>query len=148
MKTLLEHMQAYHGRCDQLYADVENYLLDEQIEEGLKSIKSFLKEMERHFQMEETVLYPTFEEISGVRQGPNQMMRMEYQQMRNLLTRMSEAVSNGDPEEILEVGETMMILMQQHNVKEEGILNPMADQHLASYWEELIERMDAVAIQA
>ena len=37
---------------------------------------------------------------------------MEHQQMRNLLARMSEAVSNGDPEEILEVGETMMILMQ------------------------------------
>ncbi len=55
MKTLLEHMQAHHGRCDQLYADGENFLLDEQIEEGLESIKSFLNEMERHFQMEETV---------------------------------------------------------------------------------------------
>ena len=81
-------------------------------------------------------------------QGPTQVMRMEHQQMRNLLARMSEAVSNGDPEEILEVGETMMILMQQHNVKEEGILYPMVDQHLASYREELIERMDAVAIPA
>ena len=148
MKTLLEHMQAHHGRCDQLYADGENFLLDEQIEEGLESIKSFLNEMERHFQMEETVLFPTFEEISGMRQGPTQVMRMEHQQMRNLLARMSEAVSSGDREEILEVGETMMILMQQHNVKEKGILYPMADQHLASYREELIERMDAVAIPA
>ncbi len=104
--------------------------------------------MERHFQMEETVLFPTFVEISGMLQGPTQVMRMEHQQMRNLLARMSEAVSNGDPEEILEVGETMMILMQQHNVKEEGIFYPMADQHLASYQEELIERMDAVAIPA
>ena len=58
MKTLLEHMQAHHRRCDQLYADGENFLLDEQIEEGLESIKSFLNEMERHFQMEETVLFP------------------------------------------------------------------------------------------
>ena len=95
MKTLLEHMQAHHGRCDQLYADGENFLLDEQIEEGLESIKSFLNEMERHFQMEETVLFPTFEEISGMRHGPTQVMRMEHQQMRNLLARMSEAVSNG-----------------------------------------------------
>jgi len=117
MKTLLEHMQVHHGRCDQLYADGENFLLDEQLEEGLESIKSFLNEMERHFQMEETVLFPTFEEISGIRQGPNQVMQMENQQMRNLLVRMSEAVSIGDREEILEVGETMMILMQQHNVK-------------------------------
>ena len=148
MKTLLEHMQTHHARCDQFYADGENFLLDEQIEECLESIKSFLNEMERHFQMEETVLFPTFEEISGMRQGPTQVMRMEHQQMRNLLARMSEALSNGDREEILEVGETMMILMQQHNVKEEGILYPMVDHHLASYWEELIERMDAVAIPA
>ena len=68
-----------------------------------------------------------------MRQGPTKVMRMEHQQMRNLLARMSEAVSSGDGEEILEVGETMMILMQQHNVKKEGILYPMADQHLASY---------------
>ena len=148
MKTLLEHMQANHGRCDQLYADGENFLLDEQIEEGLESIQSFLNEMARHFQMEETVLFPTFEEISGMRQGPTLVMRMEHQQMRNLLARMAEAGSSGDREEILEVGETMMILMQQHNVKEEGILYPMADQQLASYREELIERMDAVAIPA
>ena len=78
MKTQLEHMQAHHGRCDQLYADGENFLLDEQIEEGLESIKSFLNEMERHFQMEETVLFPTFEEISGMCQGPTQVMRMEH----------------------------------------------------------------------
>ena len=148
MKTLLEHMQTHHGRCDQFYADGENFLLDEKIEEGLESIKSFLNEMERHFQMEETVLFPNFEEISGMRQGPTQVMRMEHQQMRNVLARMSEAVSSGDREEILEVGKTMMILMQQHNVKEEGILYPMAEQHLASYREELIERMDAVAIPA
>ena len=148
MKTLLEHMQAHHDRYDQLYADGENFLLDEKIEEGLASIKSFMNEMDRHFQMEETVLFPTFEEISGMRQGPTQVMRMEHQQMRNLLARMSEAVSSGNREEILEVGETMMILIQQHNVKEEGILYPMADQHLASYREELIERMDAVAIPA
>ena len=94
------------------------------------------------------MLFPTFEEISGMRQGPTQVMRMEHQQMRNLLARMSEAVSSGNQKEILEFCETMMILMQQHKVKEEGILYPMADQHLASYREELIEPMDAVAIPA
>ena len=61
---------------------------------------------------------------------------------------MPEAVSSEDREEIMEVGETMIILMQQHSMKEEGIPYPVADQHLASYREELIERMDAVAIPA
>ena len=81
MKTLLEHIQAHYGRCDQLYADGENFLLDEQIEEDQELIKSFLNEMERHFQMEETVLFQTFEEISGMRHGPTQVIRIENQQM-------------------------------------------------------------------
>ena len=126
MKTLLEHMQAHHGRCDQLYADGENFLLDEKIEEGLESIKSFLNEMERHFQMEETVLFPTFEEISYA-SGANPGDANGTSADAKTSGKMSESVSNGDPEEILEVCETMMILMQQHNVKEEGILYPMAD---------------------
>ena len=125
MKTLLEFMQIHHGQCDQLYADGENSLLDEQMEEGVGQITIFLSEMERHFLMEETVLFPTFEDISGMRQGPTQVMRMEHQQIRNLLARMSDAVTRMDRDEILEVGETLLILMQQHNMKEEGILYPM-----------------------
>ena len=115
MKTLLEFMQIHHGQCDQLYADGENSLLDEQMEEGVGQITTFLSEMERHFLMEETVLFPTFEDISGMRQGPTQVMRMEHQQIRNLLARMSDAVTRMDRDEILEVGETLLILMQQHN---------------------------------
>ena len=70
MKTLLEHMQAHHGRCDQLYADGENFLLDEQLEEGLESIKSFLNEMERHFQMEETSFRPSKKSAACVKAQP------------------------------------------------------------------------------
>ena len=39
MKTLLEHMQAHHGRCDQLYADGENFLLDEKIGDPSKFVE-------------------------------------------------------------------------------------------------------------
>ncbi|HJL87576.1 MAG: hemerythrin domain-containing protein [SAR324 cluster bacterium] len=148
MKTLLEFMQIHHGQCDQLYADGENSLLDEQMEEGVGQITIFLSEMERHFLMEETVLFPTFEDISGMRQGPTQVMRMEHQQIRNLLARMSDAVTRMDRDEILEVGETLLILMQQHNMKEEGILYPMVDQHLAPYREELMDRMNNVVVSA
>ena len=45
MKTLLEFMQIHHGQCDQLYADGENSLLDEQMEEGVGQITIFLSEM-------------------------------------------------------------------------------------------------------
>lgn len=148
VKTLFEFMQTHHGQCDQLYADGENSLLDEQVEEGLGRITSFISEIERHFLMEETVLFPTFEEIIGMRQGPTQVMRMEHQQMRSLLARMSDAVTRMDRDEILEVGETLLILMQQHNMKEEGILYPMIDQQLGPYREELMNRPNNVVVPA
>ena len=36
--------------------------------------------------------------------------------------------------------------MQQHNMKEEGILYPMADQHQAAQEDELLGRMEAVPV--
>ena len=41
MKTLLEFMQIHHGQCDQLYADGENFLLYEQMEEGVRADPNF-----------------------------------------------------------------------------------------------------------
>ena len=57
----LNIMKAHHGQCDQLYANGENFLIDENIEDGLAQIRSFLSAMERHFLMEKTILFPTFE---------------------------------------------------------------------------------------
>ena len=126
----------------------KTHCLMSKVEEGVGQISTFLSEMERHFLMEETVLFPTFEDISGMRQGPTQVMRMEHPQMRSLLARMSDAVTRMDRDEILEVGETLLILMQQHNMKEEGILYPMVDQHLGPYREELMDRMNDVVVSA
>ena len=141
-------MQIHHGQCDQLYADGENSLLDEQLEEGVGQITTFLFKMEQHFLMEETALFPTFEGISGMRQGPTHVMRMGHHQVRRLLARMSDAVTRMDRDEILEIGETLLILMQQHNMKGEGILYPMVDQYLGPYREELLDRMNDVVVSA
>ena len=55
-------------------------------------------------------------------QGPTQMMRMEHQQMRGVMTAIEDAIIHGEKEPVLENGETLLIQMQQHNMKEEGIL--------------------------
>ena len=77
--------------------------------------------------MEESVLLPTFEDIRGMRQGPTKVIRMEHQQIKNLQTSMSNTVTRMDQDQILEIGETLLIQMQQHNMKEEGILYSMVD---------------------
>ena len=39
------------------------------------------------------------------------------------------------------IAETLLIMMQQHNMKEENILYPMCDQHLAEEAEELVQQL-------
>lgn len=63
--------------------------------------------------------------------GPSQVMRFEHAQMRDLLARMEQAAARHDGDEFSGLAETLLILMQQHNMKEENILYPMCERTLA-----------------
>ena len=70
---------------------------------------------------------PTFETITGSSEGPTRVMRHEHDQVRGLLGKMAEAVENEDSDAYLSMAESMMILLQQHNMKEEQMLYAMCD---------------------
>lgn len=75
-------------------------------------------------------MFPAFEAATGMTQGPTQVMRMEHRQMRGLMAQMQQAWAERDGEAFAGAAETLLILMQQHNMKEENILYPMCDQHV------------------
>ena len=77
-------------------------------------------------------------------QGPTAVMRMEHEQMRSLLSQLTEAVSRQDGPRFLGLSETLMVLMQQHNMKEEQMLYPMCDRALADT-ASIIARIEAVS---
>jgi hemerythrin-like domain-containing protein len=52
-------------------------------------------------------------------------MKMEHEQMRGLIANIGGLVTAKDKDEVLGEAETLLILMQQHNMKEEQILYPM-----------------------
>ncbi|MBF0275310.1 MAG: hemerythrin domain-containing protein [Nitrospinae bacterium] len=130
-----------HKRCDELYADGEAAGLDGNWEEGGKILSGFVTGMLHHFNMEEKVFFPAFEEETGMTEGPTTVMRMEHEQMRELLGQMKECISSGDYTRVLSIGETLLILMQQHNMKEEQMLYPMADMHISEMVEGLLKKM-------
>jgi hypothetical protein len=68
-------------------------------------------------------------------------MRLEHEQMRQLLGPLQHAAGGRDEAEYLAVSETLLLLMQQHNTKEEGILYPMADRILAASSPRILNRM-------
>ncbi|HRE17880.1 MAG TPA: hemerythrin domain-containing protein, partial [Rhodocyclaceae bacterium] len=75
--------------------------------------------------------FPAFEERSGMRFGPTEIMRQEHDRMRDLMMVAAQALTIGELDAYCEEIEMMVILMQQHNMKEEHILYPMCDRHFA-----------------
>ena len=126
-ESITSFMTADHQHCDHLFAKAE-----EAIEQQNPSLmEQFLVEMARHFRLEEDLLFGAFEEETGMHgSGPTEMMRIEHKQMRALMTQIEGAISVKDFEKVRRAGETLLILMQQHNLKEENMLYQMMDMHL------------------
>lgn len=144
MTRITDTMGGDHHRCDLIFAEAEASVSDSNWDVGTAQFNEFHTAMEHHFSMEEDVLFPTFEEASGMTMGPTQMMRMEHTQMRQLFSDMVQAVEKQDKDEYLGLSETLMMIMQQHNMKEEQMLYPMTDRTLGGDVDEVIEKMNAV----
>jgi len=132
-----------HRDCDARWVDVEELLDTAGTEAAHSAWQKFDAGMRRHLQMEEEVLFPAFDSRSGMGGGgPTAMMRMEHQQMRGLLDQIGEAMAAGDAQEAMDIGDTLLMLIQQHNVKEEGMLYPMAENMLAGEWAGLAAKLE------
>ena len=133
MTGLAEFFTHDHRACDTLWAAVEST-----VDAGspvATAFQEFDTAMRRHLDWEEQVIFPAFESATGMTGGPTAVMRAEHTQMRGLLDQMKAAES--DPELLVDIGDTLLMLIQQHNMKEEQILYPMADRTLAGAWEQL-----------
>ena len=132
MTALTHPLKRHHKHCDDLFADAEAAVAARNWPVALSLTSRFANELETHFRTEEETLFPAFESATGMTAGPTQMMRYEHAQMRDLLAQMHTALEAKDGNAFSGAAETLLILMQQHNMKEENILYPMCDQHLLS----------------
>ena len=133
-----EFFSTDHRECDAVWAALEAAGSDVTRQTALW--KEFDARMRRHFAMEEEVLFPAIEEATGMRGGPTAVMRHEHEQMRGLLAEMGRRAEAGDFDGVIDQGDTLLMLIQQHNAKEEGVLYPIAERALAASWPALAER--------
>ena len=130
MTSIRDFMSDDHRRCDDIFAAIEHALGNAQPAEARAAFARFRSAMLAHFDSEESTLFPAFEARTGISMGPTQVMRMEHVQMRSLLDDAGEALEAGNTDDYFGIAETLLIMMQQHNTKEENMLYPMCDQHL------------------
>jgi len=130
MTSIVDFMTQDHRHCDDSYAAAEEKVAAGRWDEAGQSWTRFRDALETHLKREEDFLFPAFEAQTGNSQGPTAVMRIEHEQMRSLVSEMDEAIVARDADTFLGLAETLMILTQQHNMKEEQILYPMSDQVL------------------
>lgn len=128
--SIAKHLTAEHRSCDQRIAALERAMETDDWNAITAAWQAFADDLLRHFAVEEQTLFPAFEAKSGITQGPTRVMRMEHDQMRELLAAGNDAISTQDAENLSGVVETLLIMNQQHNLKEENVLYPMCDQLL------------------
>jgi len=130
MSSIPEYMTAKHRECDEFFSEAETAVADNNWGLALEKWQLFASELTEHLTQEEETLFPKFEQATGMTSGPTQVMRMEHQQMRALVQDLDNALAAKEKDEYLGLSETLMVMMQQHNMKEEMMLYPMMAQHL------------------
>ncbi len=132
-----------HQQCDDQYALAEARVVGNQWELAASDFAAFRGMLEHHLGMEEQVMFPALEQAMGHSGGPTGVMRAEHVHMRDLVQGMADAIAARSGDDFFNHADTLRMLMRQHNLKEEGILYPMADRFLDQRMPELLEQMRA-----
>ena len=142
MTSIHSLMTDDHRHCDDLFAEAEMAIGKNNLDAARAAFAHFRSAMLAHFACEEKTLFPSFEAKTGMSMGPTQVMRMEHVQLRALFDDAAQALDAGDTDDYLGIADTLLIMMQQHNMKEENILYPMCDQHLSGELPVLLEQLE------
>ncbi len=132
MASIQEFMTQHHKTCDNLLVEAEAVLANKDWSAFAELWRQFEKETLHHFDLEEQILFPAFEEQTGMTAGPTMVMRHEHAQIKTMFEQMALAIEQQDIERAMGSSESIMIFIQQHNMKEEQILYPMTDSHLSN----------------
>ena len=141
MHEISELMTKDHRSCDDFLAAVEKAVADQDWYLAQAEFPRLRDALLNHFEAEESILFQLFEKRTGMYQGPTQVMRGEHVQMRQLLAAAEAALAEREADDYNGNAETLLIMMQQHNVKEENILYPMCDQQLADQLDALLPEL-------
>lgn len=135
-----------HHTIDGMFAEAEAAVGRADFAAASSEFARFREATERHFSAEEEIVFPAYEGKTGDRSGPTEIMRREHQMMRELLVKMDAALAQQQAQQYLGLSETLLMLLQQHNIKEENILYPMIDQALGPEQQTILAKLQATGV--
>jgi len=143
MENISTALTREHRACDGLINIFEESVTQQHWDDAGNLFSDFAAGMERHLSKEEEVLFPAMEKKTGPGMGPVQVMRREHDDIRRLFSEIREDITKRQTEHCLGLTDALLMLIQQHNLKEENILYAMADQILAGEQDEILAQFIA-----
>lgn len=128
--TVTGYLSADHDRLDELLVGVDGLVAGGQFEDAGRVLGSFAAGLLRHIRLEDEILFPTFERLTGMTGGPTVVMREEHRAIERHLEAAVAAVGERDAPGYTAAREALLEVLGEHNEKEEAIIYPMTDGHL------------------
>jgi regulator of cell morphogenesis and NO signaling len=126
-KTISEFYEQDHDRLDELFKTFQK-LKRSDFAKAKEAFKAFKFGLQRHIVWEEGVLFPLWEEKTGMSEGgPTFVMRAEHRQIGQQLEAIHGKVADQNPDSDQEE-QALLDLLGSHNMKEERVLYPAIDQ--------------------
>ena len=141
MNEIMNFMGNDHDRLDGIFREFQ-ILKNKDLSKAKNLFSDFKSGLERHIVWEEEILFPVFENRTGMREtGPTAVMRMEHRQIEQYLGSIHDALSRGDAQTDEFEGRLLEVLTA-HNEKEENVLYPWIDDSVTEEErKQLLEKM-------
>lgn len=130
-QTISAFFEQDHDRLDELFKTFQQ-LKRSDFAKAKDAFKEFKVGLQRHIVWEEDLLFPLWEEKTGMSEGgPTFVMRNEHRQIGQQLEAIHDKVAEQNPESDQEE-QALLNLLGSHNMKEERVLYPSIDQVTSS----------------
>ena len=141
--TITAYFEQDHDRLDALLTTFHE-VKRKDFALAKERFREFKFGLQRHIVWEEDLLFPLWEQHSGITEGPTAVMRAEHRKIGAALEALHAKVGDADPQSDGEE-EALIALLEAHNLKEERVLYPAIDQTLTDAERQgLFARMKAI----
>lgn len=118
-----------HDRLDALLDEAVALVERADLDAAATTVVRFRAGLERHIRLEDQVLFPLFERLTGHR-GPIEVMHREHRLIERALAAMASALDARDAAAFREHRDELLAVLEPHNEKEEAVIYPMVDDRL------------------
>lgn len=144
-RGVAEYLEGDHKRLDAIVPEVQRLAGAGSFPAASERFAEFVCGLDWHISAEERVLFPTFEEMTGMSGGgPTFVMRGEHVEIRRLMGEVAGALKAGNTA-AAGLLRSLTETLATHNMKEERMLYPMVDRAAGNdrARDDLVKRLQA-----